>query len=101
MTLLKESHAYLDCRFMFVQMRAMSAYHGAFSSNPALAPAVKRPAPIFSGCPLTGRHLDATMMRTHFDGVHTPGVRTHGRPAHRNRAHPRLRRDAASSAALL
>jgi len=40
---------YLDCRFMFVQMRAMSAYHGAFSSNPALVPAVKRPAPIFPG----------------------------------------------------
>jgi hypothetical protein len=39
---------YRDCRFMFVQMRAMSAYQGAFSSNPALAPAVKRPAPIFS-----------------------------------------------------
>jgi hypothetical protein len=29
-------HFYLDCSFMFVQMRAMSAYHGAFSSNPAL-----------------------------------------------------------------
>ena len=34
-------------------------------------------------------------MRAHFDGVHTPGGRTHGRPAHRNWAHPRLRRDAA------
>jgi len=33
-------------------------------------------------------------MRAHFDGVHTPSVRTHGRPTHRNRAHPRLRRDA-------
>jgi hypothetical protein len=32
---------------MFVQMSAMSASHGTFSSNPALAPAVKRPAPIF------------------------------------------------------
>jgi len=33
-------------------------------------------------------------MRAHFDGVHTPGVRTHGRPAHRDQAHLRLRQDA-------
>ena len=39
---------HLDWQFMFVQMGAMSAYQGAFSSNPALLPAVKRPVPIFS-----------------------------------------------------
>jgi len=33
-------------------------------------------------------------MRAQFDGVHKPGVRTHGRPAHRDQAHPRLRQDA-------
>ena len=33
-------------------------------------------------------------IRAHFDGVHQPGVRTHGRPAHRDQAHPRLRQDA-------
>jgi hypothetical protein len=76
---------------MFVQMRAMSAYQGAFSSNPALA----------CGQPLTAHLLQVTVdrlnrmtIRAHFDGVHQPGVRTHGRPAHRDEAHPRLRQDA-------
>jgi hypothetical protein len=40
--------SYLDCSFMFVQMRAMSASHGVFSSNTALAPLGSRSAPIFS-----------------------------------------------------
>jgi len=43
---------------------------------------------------LTVDRLNRMTIRAQFDGVHTPGVRTHGRPAHRDQAHPRLRQDA-------
>jgi hypothetical protein len=32
-------------------------------------------------------------IRAHFDGVHTPDVRTHLRPAHRGQSHSRFRQD--------
>ena len=43
---------------------------------------------------VTVDRLNRMTIRAHFDVVHNPGVRTHGRPAHRNQAHPRLRQDA-------
>jgi hypothetical protein len=43
---------------------------------------------------LTVDRLNRMTIRAHFDVVHTPGVRTHVRPAHRDQAHPRLRQDA-------
>jgi len=36
----------------------------------------------------------AATMRAHVDGVHPPGVRTHGRPRSHDERRPRLRRDA-------
>jgi len=43
------------------------------------------------GAPLTAHLLQVTVdrlhriaIRAHFDGIHTPGVRTHGRPAHQD-----------------
>jgi len=43
-----EIENYLDCSFMFIQMRAMSAYQGALRSNPALVRAYSRSLPICS-----------------------------------------------------
>jgi len=43
---------------------------------------------------LTVDRLNRMTIRAQFDVVHKPGVWTHGRPAHRNQAHPRLRQDA-------
>jgi len=43
---------------------------------------------------VTVDRLNRMAIRAQFDGVHKPGVRTYGRPAHRDQAHPRLRQDA-------
>jgi len=64
--------------------------------NPGIGTCVK---------PLNAHRLQVTVdrlnrmtIRAHFDGVYTPGVWTHGRPAHlygrSAAAHPRLRQDA-------
>ena len=51
--------------------------------------------------PLTAHCLQVTVdrlhrmtIRAHFDGVHQPGVRTHGRPRSHDERRPRLRQDA-------
>ena len=43
---------------------------------------------------VTVDRLNRMTIRAHFDGIHQPGVRTHGRPAHRDQAYPRLRQNA-------
>jgi len=78
-----------DCSFMVVQMRVMSVTC-ICHSNSALT----------CGAPLTAHllrvrvdHLGGMAIRAHCDGVHPPGVQTHGCPAHERMGAVALRLD--------